>query len=253
MARPRKDGLDYFPLDINFDEKIKALELLHKNDGLVWIIKFWQRAYSTNSGEVNLNGVFGVIQAENCRITPVKQLEIIDNCLEMGLITKVSDNIYTSNGIQKRLNEIVKDRESERKRKLLDSFPAENVPLTGERKEKKSKEKESKEGVADFSEILYQQWNLFAEQSSAISKVRELTASRKAKINLRLKTTSFRNYDEIFKAIKEQPFLLGDNDRKWKIDFDWLIENDTNYIKVLERKYLNNQATPKQTKMPTKL
>ncbi len=144
MARPRKEGLDYFPCDVHFDEKIKAIELLHKNEGLIWILKFWQVAYSTNSGEVNLNGVFGVIHAENCRITTVKQEEIIGNCLEIGLIIQLKDGIYTSNGIQKRLNEIVKDRENERKRKLVGNFPLENKPLMGESKVKESKVKESK-------------------------------------------------------------------------------------------------------------
>jgi hypothetical protein len=51
-------------------------------------------------------------------------------------------------------------------------------------------------------------------------------------------------------AIKEQPFLIkGDaNSTKhanWRINFDWLITNDTNYIKVLERKYANEtDSTP---------
>ena len=151
MARPRKDGLDYFPLDIHFNEKIKALEFLHKNEGLVWIIKFWQTAYSKNSGEVNLNGVFGVSRAENCRITTGKQTEIIRDCLEIGLITQLKDGIYTSNGIQKRLSQIVKDRESDRKRKLVGGFPTENYRNTevfrnipAESKGKESKGKESK-------------------------------------------------------------------------------------------------------------
>ncbi|HYW37938.1 MAG TPA: hypothetical protein VE957_07490 [Terriglobales bacterium] len=32
-------------------------------------------------------------------------------------------------------------------------------------------------------------------------------------------------------------FLLGENDRGWKANFDWLIANDTNCIAVLEGKY----------------
>lgn len=140
MARPQKEGLDYFPLDTVFDEKVVALELLHKNDGLVWIIKFWQKAYNTNNGEVNLNGIFGVIQAENCRITIGKHQEIIKSCLELGLLIEINNGIYTSNGIQKRLDKVVKDRQSDRKRKFSDGFPGvfqvENVRKRGESKEK---------------------------------------------------------------------------------------------------------------------
>lgn len=144
MARPRKEGLDYFPLHVHFDEKVRALEMIHKNDGLVWIIKFWQNAYSTNTGEVDLSGIFGVIHAENCRITTGKQSDIIDTCLKLGLITLISESRYTSSGIQKRLDLIVKDREIERKRKLLGSFPAENKPLMPQSKVKERKVKESK-------------------------------------------------------------------------------------------------------------
>ena len=42
MTRPKKVGLDYFPLDVDFDETVQSIELIHQNDGLVWVIKFWQ-------------------------------------------------------------------------------------------------------------------------------------------------------------------------------------------------------------------
>ena len=109
------------------------------------MVKFWQKAYSGDVGEVDLNGIFGVIQAENSRITPHKQAEIIRDCLRIGLIEKVRPGVYTSNGIRKRLNEIVKDRKNERKRKFLGSFPAENPPETREIKGNESKGKEIKE------------------------------------------------------------------------------------------------------------
>jgi hypothetical protein len=145
MARPQKEGLDYFPLDVYFDEKMTALESLHKNDGFAWMIKFWQKAYRTNTGIVDLNGIFGVIQAENSRITTGKQAEIIQDCLKIGLIAEVEPGKYTSNGIQKRISEIIKQRENERKRKFSGSFPAENTPETGEIKGKERKGNKRKE------------------------------------------------------------------------------------------------------------
>ena len=47
------------------------------------------------------------------------------------------------------------------------------------------------------------------------------------------------NYEKILEIIKTTPFLQGSNDRGWTADFDWLIANDTNYLKVLEGKYKN--------------
>jgi len=37
----KKSGLTIFPLDTQWDDKIKALLSIHGNDGLSWIITFW--------------------------------------------------------------------------------------------------------------------------------------------------------------------------------------------------------------------
>lgn len=39
-----------------------------------------------------------------------------------------------------------------------------------------------------------------------------------------------------FNVVRRQPFLLGQNDRGWKADFDWLFKQ-SNFVKVLELKY----------------
>lgn len=84
-------------------------------------------------------------------------------------------------------------------------------------------------------------WNDFCDKNPIFKKVREVSDERRKKIKQRYQNESFRNYDEIINAIEEQPFLCGNNDRKWIVSFDWLIANNTNYIKVLERKYSNGQ------------
>lgn len=43
-------------------------------------------------------------------------------------------------------------------------------------------------------------------------------------------------WKEYFESISSMPFLCGDNDRNWKADLGWLI-NQNNMIKVLEGKY----------------
>ena len=73
-------------------------------------------------------------------------------------------------------------------------------------------------------------------------KAKILTASRRDKLNTRLKEKAFReNYKQVFEIISKTDFLQGKNDRKWKADFDWIIDNDKNYVKVLEGKYSNRQ------------
>lgn len=130
MARSKKIGLDYFPVDVNFDAKIEAIELLYGNDGLSWIMKFWQSAYQTEFGEVSLDGLFGELMAKKCRITTELQEKIKESSINIKLIFKTAEGLYTSNGIKKRMAAVSHERLEAIKRK--------------KRKEKQIKEKESK-------------------------------------------------------------------------------------------------------------
>ncbi len=46
MARPLKIGLDYFPLDVSFDDNIELLEAEEGLEGFAILIKLWQKIYS---------------------------------------------------------------------------------------------------------------------------------------------------------------------------------------------------------------
>lgn len=77
-------------------------------------------------------------------------------------------------------------------------------------------------------------WNEFAT-TNKLSKVAKLSESRKKKILAR--TKDFKDFRMAFevslKKANESSFLLNGN----FFCFDWLIENDTNILKVLEDKY----------------
>ena len=75
-------------------------------------------------------------------------------------------------------------------------------------------------------------WNLFATKYR-LPAVQALNETRKRKIEIRSKEPQFKFY-EILKAMGNSTFLTGDG---WKTSFDWLIENDTNYLKTLEGNY----------------
>lgn len=95
-------------------------------------------------------------------------------------------------------------------------------------------------------------WNeIFSEK---LPKITKITEQRKAKIKARLplweKLAEERNCDvntlltEVFEKIKQSKFLLGDNDRGWRADFDWFIKSDQQTIRTLEGGY--EYAEPKQ-------
>ena len=57
MARPIKDGMDYFPhdTDASNDEKVEALRSLYGNDGYAFYFILLERIYRTNEAELDVS------------------------------------------------------------------------------------------------------------------------------------------------------------------------------------------------------
>ncbi len=109
-------------------------------------------------------------------------------------------------------------------------------------KKREEKKREEENGVTDIL-ICFQKWNEFAPKYN-LSKINSLTKDRKAHLKNRCSEPAF-NFDKILEIVSGTKFLLGSNDRGWKIDFDFIIKNENNYNKILEGKYgkciLNNE------------
>lgn len=114
MARPTKQGLDYFPLDVDIDqdEKVALVESQHGLIGFAIVIKLLMRIYK--------NGYFHewgereqLLFSKRINVDINYLNEIINDCLKWGLF---DENVYkkhkilTSRGIQKRYLEAVKRR-----------------------------------------------------------------------------------------------------------------------------------------------
>lgn len=104
MARPPKEGLDYFPFDCNLDDKVELLEAEHGLIGFAILIKLWQRIYS--------QGYFIEWTEEQSMLfarrinTDLKLVnDVVDTCLRRKLFDKGlydQHHILTSAGIQRR-------------------------------------------------------------------------------------------------------------------------------------------------------
>jgi len=144
VARPRKTGLSYFPMDCIWDEKAHSFESVFENDGFVWLVKFWQTAYQSEDGAVDFDGIYGVIHPKNSRITQAKHSEMLAFAINIGLIFKNSQGRYTSSGIQKRITVINKERENGRNRhknELSGEEPPDNPLIRGERERERERKK----------------------------------------------------------------------------------------------------------------
>ncbi len=112
MPRPIKEGLDYFPLDVDLDDKIYMIECELGLTGFALLIKLFIKIYK-NGYYINWNEKIAKIFARqnNTEINVVDKL--LDVCINEEIINKVlykKYKILTSRGIQKRYLEAVKRR-----------------------------------------------------------------------------------------------------------------------------------------------
>lgn len=182
MGRPIKTGLDYFPLDVNLEDKVELIEAEFGLQAFAIIIKLWQKIYQSGYYiQWDRDNVLLFSRRVNSELTYINS--VINACLirdifNAELFDKYS--ILTSSGIQKRyFNACI---QAKRKNiKLIKEFCLINSELTrlnsefiefttefstqskvkeikgneikgNESKEKKIKEKES-EGICENSQI----------------------------------------------------------------------------------------------------
>lgn len=114
MPRPNKFGLDYFPLDVNLDDKMELIEAKHGLIGFAVVIKLYQNIYK--------NGYFMDATEEHILLFKKRVnvdinliTEVINDALRWGLFNEplyLKYHVLTSRGIQKRFIEASKRRQS---------------------------------------------------------------------------------------------------------------------------------------------
>ena len=104
MARPNKQGVDYFPLDVHLDDKVTIIEAEHGLIGFAILIKLLQKIYSEGyfyeCGEVQQILFCKSISTDRNTVTT-----IINDCVKWGIFNEKlfnEYNILTSKGIQTR-------------------------------------------------------------------------------------------------------------------------------------------------------
>lgn len=114
MARQQKDGLDYFPLDVDFfeDEKIKILRARYGADGISLYIYLLCRIYKKGY-YIKVNDDFEYILSVDLNMGADKVRQVLTFLLSRSLFDNTlfqSDAVLTSTGIQKRFQLAVKER-----------------------------------------------------------------------------------------------------------------------------------------------
>lgn len=90
--------------------------------------------------------------------------------------------------------------------------------------------------------------DLYNATCVSFPKVTALSGDRQKHIGARLKQYTIEQIETVFRKAEASSFLKGKNNRGWKANFDWLI-NETNFAKVLDGNYddkRGNGSDPEQ-------
>jgi len=90
-----------------------------------------------------------------------------------------------------------------------------------------------------------EKWNAFAVNRK-LPEITTITDQREIHLKARISSEDFFCFDELLKAIEEQPWLLGKNEKGWRVSFDWII-NASNYTKIMEKNYLHLSPQREET------
>lgn len=248
------------------DEKIDFIESLPESDTILII---WIKLL-TLAGKLNAKGF--IFLTKNIPYTDEmlshkfkRSLNVVklalDTLRKLGMIEDNEKGLYIANwekhqnieGMEKvREQAKLRMKKHREKQQLLDSDVTSNVTVTQcndidkELDIEKEKEKDIEKEKIPYQELL----NLYHDLCPSLPKVLKLTPNRKTHIKARLKNYSLEDFKEIFLIAESSEFLKGMNDRGWKANLDWLL-NENNITKVLEGKYENSgQPTKPERKGP---
>jgi len=104
MARPIKQGLDYFPMDVTTDDKFELIEAKHGIAGFGIIVKLFQRIYKEGY-YLKWNEEISLIFKKKINVDINLVNAIINDAIVYNIFDKSCFNKYkilTSTGIQKR-------------------------------------------------------------------------------------------------------------------------------------------------------
>lgn len=119
MARPIKDGVDYFPFDVDFfqDKKIRILKSEFGSKGIAVLIALFCEIYRTHGYYLKWDDddCFLMADAVGCGCTPEHIKQVVQGCLRRSVFDDRVFQVFgvlTSAGIQRRYIRMLNSRTS---------------------------------------------------------------------------------------------------------------------------------------------
>lgn len=162
MARPRKDGLDYYPMDVNFlgDIKVKKVIRSHGIQAVAVILHLLGTVYRDNGYYATYDDDLLFITADELNLEEKYVKDVVEKLLEVDFFSREQaekNKVLTSIGIQERYRKATERRISVN---INDSLCIQKTCSSGvndsrstQSKVKESKVKESKVEDRDASDL----------------------------------------------------------------------------------------------------
>ncbi|MFT6882535.1 MAG: hypothetical protein ACJAVY_001333 [Marinoscillum sp.] len=269
MARPTKQGIDYFPLDCQFDDKIEMYLIEKGATGLAVLVTLWQMIYSNEGYYIEDNNDLHLLIKRRIDVPANEVMECINACLSRNLFKKSlheSYGILTSSAIQKRYFEAAKKKKSVN---YVSEFTLINVDsydnlvsvninslnvsgnATKEEVEVKVKEKEEVE-VNETKELVELKPDLGLEVFKFWKETMEhpraaYDTKRKALIKKNLKHYSTSDLKKAIYGCSVTPHNMGDNKQGERYDSIELILRDAAHVD----RFMKNSDNPPAGKITT--
>lgn len=251
MGRLQKTGLDYFPLDVYTDEKIKLLEAEQGIEAFAILIKLYQKIYA-NSYYIEWDEDNVLLFAREINFDINRIHSIINTCFKRNLFDLIlykKHKILTSNGIQMRYLSICQKRKGTKIREEFNLIKSEENTINDEENttcdsinseetaiysEKSTQSKVKKSKVNNIYQNISGMYN---ETCVSFPKCMKISENRKKSIRARLNSGyTIDDFQSLFAKAESSSFLKGANKNNWRATFDWLIK-DANMAKVLDGNY----------------
>ncbi len=142
MARPIKEGADYFSHDVDAsaDPKLEAMEAVYGNDGYAVYFKLLEKIYRSSEFciDLRLPNIY-IILSKRCNLAEKRFKDILEFAFDLNLFSREDrdqNQVITSSGVRKRAGKITEERE--KKRRFF-------LEKQREKQEEKSREKQEEE------------------------------------------------------------------------------------------------------------
>lgn len=283
MGKPTKlsSAFFYHDADMRNDIKIKALRRKFSHKGYTVWCCLLEMLTDAEGLEIEFSEISQELIAADLDVEVSELRDIVTYCQQIGLFQMTEQGCLYSQAHQERLSYFIEQKiarsearreagrlgglksgESRRQKALSESnteaidnqneaTPEANGSIGNLSKVKESKGDKNKE--KDNMEYPYADIvSLWNATCLSLPKVCQLNDSRRGKIKCRLnewgKTPEemLARAKEIFSRCASSAFLCGDNKSDWTATFDWLFENDKNWVKVMEGNYDNNRGSQRQ-------